>query len=1749
MKEKGKNRKIFVGVSIILVILLLLLIMFVFSNRYSVKFMVGDKVYYSNKIFGGGYLETPTKNPQKKGYTFVGWYNGNEKYDDDSKINKNVKLEARWEKNVYNVSISDGEGNTSFLDIEYGDKIKEPQTPIRDGYTFVGWYNGNEKYDFDKEVNGDIKLEAKWEKIAYSTYRVQHYLMNRDGKFNSVPDLVETFSGVVGSVVNPQTYSYLGYTSPNVISDKILDNDGLVIKYYYDINKYSLTINGDKNVTNISGSGEYFYGDVVNISYELKPGYSVKSISGNVKDGTVVVTSDMVIGINTVPNSDTKYKIEHYKMDLDGKYSILSDVDDLVGVTDTVTDSKKYIKTYVGFTSPSIVVDKNIEGDNSTVIKYYYDRNKYDLVVKKGTGISKVSGSGKYYYEEEVCVTGEILPGYDGILINGENVNTYKITSSDNQEVVVSSIPQEVSYKIEHYKMDLAGKYTILSDVDDLVGVTDTVTDSKKYIKTYVGFTSPSIVVDKNIEGDNSTVIKYYYDRNKYDLVVKKGIGISKVSGSGKYYYEEEVDVTAILEDGYSFSKWSNDDNNLITTYKIGIGSNEITAFAVPNEYTINFYNLVSDSDIYASVTALYKENITLPDNPTRTGYDFVGWWYLDDDKKFVKEFDSTTMVLNGANLYAKWSLKDESVIFYLSKNDSEPYNYYVGKYGENIVFPENPSKDGYIFDGWYELNSDGSYKDLPFDEEVFFDKNGGIALYAKFTPIDYEIKYNLNGGTNAKENPSSYTVEEEVVLKNPTKPGYKFDGWSPNNKIEKGTTGNKEFTAKFTAIETEYKVNYYVMDEDGNYPEEPDLVIEKGLTDSKVSPHKEIEEGFLLDNQRNTYSETLIDGKGTTSINVYIKRKQYEVNVTTEGNGIDNVKGSGTYYYGKEVTLSATLKEGYKDIKWTNVDTLSEQELTFNVTSDLNIKVTSSLIDYEIKYNLNGGTNAKDNPDSYNVEEEVELKDSTKPGYKFDGWIPNNKIEKGTTGTKEFTAKFTAIETEYKVNYYVMDEDGNYPEEPDLVIEKGLTDSKVSPHKEIEEGFLLDNQRNTYSETLIDGKGTTSIDVYIKRKQYDINVTTEGNGIENVKGSGTYYYGKEVTLSATLKEGYKDIKWTNVDTTREQELTFNVTSDLNIRVTSSLIDYEIKYNLDSDVDNSENPSSYTIEEEVDLKDPKRDGYKFIGWNEYPSGKIPKGTTGEIILTPNWQEYKFIVKYHGVDNTNSVTMDDSEFTYESNDYKLTINKFIKNVNRKLTYKLNYDGSSDYIVDTTGNSRFVGWSLSKDGEVKYTDSMNLINEVKDKIKSSDYVLDLYTVFDDNKVNIVVDYNPTRSKDEQYEYVLDGWLNSSGEKISVGTTYDFGDDTILTANWLKVPDTDSFITTLFNSNSNLQVTDLVSLTSANVDILDVKEDNVKTIVESDLQDNLTNLLSKEEIVSIQINFGEEKYLFGSETNQIIDLNNLYTSLTDTANNPKWRDAGLNPVENSKIPLPSKVDYTNRKLSSLFNKELTVRINLDGTKYKTKDLKDFITYKIKFVNKNGHIITQDRMTAISNVGINEVNSPVKYRFRIKFIGNNIYATYCDDANWNMLEVFVTQGDTGMNAAMQNYFKNNLEVRDIYIYNNVSNSESLEENNDATYISKADSNTIKSTTDLPVFAANIMYAMKLLDRKYSNNFFDILAASGAISSIKNSEIEDKFINVLVNIKDDYVFADDTNNYYIIHTLSPSDFKSRFPDVQFPTN
>ena len=107
----------------------------------------------------------------KTGFTFAGWKNA--KGEAVTKIAKgttgDIELTATWidiTKPTFTVTFTvDGESTTQ--SVEENAKAVKPTDPVKAGYTFAGWFDGDKKFDFDSAITANTTLTAKWTAVTY----------------------------------------------------------------------------------------------------------------------------------------------------------------------------------------------------------------------------------------------------------------------------------------------------------------------------------------------------------------------------------------------------------------------------------------------------------------------------------------------------------------------------------------------------------------------------------------------------------------------------------------------------------------------------------------------------------------------------------------------------------------------------------------------------------------------------------------------------------------------------------------------------------------------------------------------------------------------------------------------------------------------------------------------------------------------------------------------------------------------------------------------------------------------------------------------------------------------------------------------------------------------------------------------------------------------------------------------------------------------------------------------------------------------------------------------------------------------------------------------------------------------------------------------------------------------------------------------------------------------------------------------
>ena len=132
----------------------------------------GGKNHEDNPKTYGASSHFELKAPVKEGYHFMGWYqyadfSGNPIIKKKKKKSGDLTLYAKWELNQYTVIYEDKLNETTKeVAIAHGQKLQEPHPPTREGYRFLGWYCGEEKWNFEEAVSKDMTLQARWEKLT-----------------------------------------------------------------------------------------------------------------------------------------------------------------------------------------------------------------------------------------------------------------------------------------------------------------------------------------------------------------------------------------------------------------------------------------------------------------------------------------------------------------------------------------------------------------------------------------------------------------------------------------------------------------------------------------------------------------------------------------------------------------------------------------------------------------------------------------------------------------------------------------------------------------------------------------------------------------------------------------------------------------------------------------------------------------------------------------------------------------------------------------------------------------------------------------------------------------------------------------------------------------------------------------------------------------------------------------------------------------------------------------------------------------------------------------------------------------------------------------------------------------------------------------------------------------------------------------------------------------------------------------------
>lgn len=725
--------------------------------------------------------------------------------------------------------------------VKTGDELITPTAPDVAGKAFVGWYEGETKFeDFNTALTiTETKtrtITAKYENALYV------YFYNPAGtqimRTEKVGDHeVHGYTDVSYDV--DSTHKLVGWAAERNgtenIADKITVPEGSTSVNVYAIIKEGYWVSFDSDGGSIVDSQFVLHGDTLTLGKDTtptKPGYTFDGWYNGLSkvENGATVASSMTLTAHWKA-AQVNYTVIHWWENADDDGYSFHESETRTGLTGTEVNAAA--KSYNGFTAQP-VTKKTIKGDGSTIVSVYYKRNIYkveffdvrgrtqykDLTIeaKYGQDISKqwptknessswLTKPNGSTFQANIAT----MPLY-GAKFYGPKTGYGTETASYYVQVLpgeTGTVKMDgIQYKLDHKDASPGSYYG-----------TTTVTEEDQYpLKGYTFNEGPSTKIGKRYNG-----AKFYYTRNSYNL---KFINNGKQDKTVSKKYEQSIsseNYTPVrpgsLPDYYEFDGWY--DNELCEGEAFDFNGKKmpaqnVTLYAKWTAKKINLtYNLNNpEGDVVKgskNVEAGTIANTVLPSATTTRDYSFAGWYYADGNGNITSDaYNTNEAITKDTSVIGKWLYNGELKVVYdpgtEGTNAKVPTdsNIYAG--GAKVTVAKNAittSKKKFL--GWklngnlyhpgdaFEVN-----KDLANDTNV-------ITLTAVWGSEEHSTTMSYNPG-NGQGSVQTVPVKnnESVTLKSEKDFGYQarevegkeyyFAGWATS--MEDANNGKATYAA-----------------------------------------------------------------------------------------------------------------------------------------------------------------------------------------------------------------------------------------------------------------------------------------------------------------------------------------------------------------------------------------------------------------------------------------------------------------------------------------------------------------------------------------------------------------------------------------------------------------------------------------------------------------------------------------------------------------------------------------------------------------------------------------------------------------------------------------------------------------------------------------------------------------------------------------------------------------------------------------
>ena len=874
-------------------------------NKYTVTFdSYGGSKVDPQVVEYGLYAQEPEE-PTLKGFTFAYWYldDENEAYDfDTTPITEDITLTAKWEINKFKVTF-DTDGGEPIPDdqfVEWGLFVEEPTTePTKTGYTFDGWYLGDEKYDFSAAVEQNITLTAKWEAKKANV----HLMIFKSGDLSTpIVNVPYTTDKLAGDTIDLAEIDLSSYLDFDFEIDGGWYDDGL-------FNLYKKYVNGEQEnkpaaLTELQITGNwqnlklivtelvpvvYYMSDAdrvadnrlfattarvgsalptANAPTATREGYTFTFWSREGQLGTDVTGQTVNGWTNLVANwKVTPHNIYAYAR-LNSYFAPLTTNEFDTPVTlNEATLSRLGLGSYnsLGYIS---IGSFTFDAMPLTSDLYFADDAELSAVAEKlatdialETGVSdKIAEKIAWMALYKTVNEEDMAPGYPaeaGYQLSG-NLNLASVTFRAGAENVENMPAVNYTYDdgaIDFYDFYFAGDTFTMpadptregyifegwsvkvlpaeNDADhlDADGEDDAADETLLKAGDTYTITAGGVIFTAQWEKKTFTV-KYYLPDETGAWVEKKMDTVDSVD------YATYSLWTPNAEDGYEFSGWYQKTADIGVKAKVEklYMAKEWKLYGkfTPIEYTIQYvYNDGKATSTNPTTYTVESDTITLAD---ATGADwgktFLEWH--DENGQKITEIPTGSTGDRVITAYWNWPVH----LHYLDKdnNEIESATLYVSELEPGACVLPTGEKTGYDFDGWYEAKKDIGTASHKLNALSIAKKWELYGRYTAKTDVSYTVKY-LREGDNKVLAPekvvTDQTFDTEVTEQAADVVGYTPDAPSKTMILDEY---NKVLTFSYSANTYRYEIHYFLQEPDGSYMEKEVDTTPTGVFDTTVT-------------------------------------------------------------------------------------------------------------------------------------------------------------------------------------------------------------------------------------------------------------------------------------------------------------------------------------------------------------------------------------------------------------------------------------------------------------------------------------------------------------------------------------------------------------------------------------------------------------------------------------------------------------------------------------------------------------------------------------------------------------------------------------------------------------------------------------------------------------------------------------------------------------------------------------------------